>query len=80
VNTQAEYISCVDKENRNLTRLQVAEVVALRVHEVIMTGQDGQPFVYIPRFFLSVGGMLRYTFFIRNGDTKLSTKTPKPGT
>lgn len=42
VATRAEYIPCVDKENHDLTRMQVAKIVALRVHEVIMTGRDGQ--------------------------------------
>ena len=45
VSMPAEYISCVDKENGHLTRMQVANMVALRVHNVIMIGRNGSAFV-----------------------------------
>jgi hypothetical protein len=43
----AEYIPCVDKDSHDLTRMQFAKLVALRVHNLIKTGKDGKSFVCI---------------------------------
>jgi hypothetical protein len=64
----AEYIPCVDKDSRDLTRMQFAKLVALRVHNLITIGKDRKSFVCI---FASLAGMgKKLTCKIRNGDVK----------